>query len=157
MIVIYGLILVDRQSFAGLFVSLVLSLSGIFAFIIHRYFNKKGHQEFTTRVSQMILNSTCIVSLVQLIMSIYLLIWNTKLKGIKNAYFKNLYHHRRYSFFAYGDVPYPILQIIRLEKRLWKDQHQESKNILHDSPGAAAFIFCICIHLFCFCKWIEPV
>ena len=74
MIVIYGLILVDRQSFAGLFVSLVLSLSGIFAFIIHRYFNKKGHQEFTTRVSQMILNSTCIVSLVQLIMSIYLLI-----------------------------------------------------------------------------------
>jgi len=74
MIVIYGLILVDRQSFAGLFVSLVLSLSGIFAFIIHRYFNKKGQQEFTTRVSQMILNSTCIVSLVQLIMSIYLLI-----------------------------------------------------------------------------------
>ena len=74
MIVLYGLILVDRQSIAGLIVSFVLSLSGVFAFCIHRYFIRKGYQEFTAMISQVILNSTFSVSLVQLIISIYLLI-----------------------------------------------------------------------------------
>ena len=74
MIVLYGLILVNRQSIAGLIVSFVLSLSGVFAFCIHRYFIRKGHQEFTAMISQVILNSTFIVSLVQLIISIYLLV-----------------------------------------------------------------------------------
>jgi len=74
MIVLYGLILVYRQLLAGLILSLVLSLSGIFAFCIHRYFIRKGYQEFATWISQVILTSTFIISLVQLALSIYLLI-----------------------------------------------------------------------------------
>ena len=45
-IVLLGLIQVFQESLAGLWLSLVLALGGIFAFSIHMYFLKKGRDEF---------------------------------------------------------------------------------------------------------------
>ncbi|MCK4662629.1 MAG: hypothetical protein KAT68_07175 [Bacteroidales bacterium] len=72
-IVLYGLILTYNQTFSGLIISLILSFSGLFAFSIHTYFIKKGHPEFKTIVSQFILISTLIVSIIQAGITIYLL------------------------------------------------------------------------------------
>lgn len=64
-IVLYGLVLVAQQAFAGLIISLVLSLVGIGAFGIHSYFIKKGHPEFRNWVSVLILILIFVISLVQ--------------------------------------------------------------------------------------------
>ena len=72
-LVIYGLILVFQQSFAGLIFSLILSLGGIFAFTIHLYFIRKGNHEFKTPISIFILTATLIISLIQLFVTVYLL------------------------------------------------------------------------------------
>jgi len=72
-LVLYGLILVYDQSFAGLIVSLIVSLGGLFAFFIHTWFIKKGHHQFKTAVSLFILMSTLIVSLVQGTLTLYLM------------------------------------------------------------------------------------
>ena len=71
--VLYGLILVFQQSFAGLIFSLLLSLSGMFAFTIHIFFIKKGRNEFNTPISLFILTATLIVSIIQAVTTIYLL------------------------------------------------------------------------------------
>jgi len=73
-IVLYGLVLVSQQSFVGLFFSLLLSASGIFAFFIHTYFIKKGRKEFDTPVSMFILISTLVVSVVQFAFTVTALI-----------------------------------------------------------------------------------
>jgi hypothetical protein len=73
-LILYGLVLVYQGIFAGLIVSLVLSLGGLFAFSIHTYFIKRGRDEFTTPISRIILIVTLIVSLIQLAMTLYLLI-----------------------------------------------------------------------------------
>ena len=72
-IVLYGLVLVARHSFLGLIISLILCLSGIFAFSIHTYFLKKGRNEFDKPISKLILIATLIVSIVQLAVTIYLM------------------------------------------------------------------------------------
>jgi len=64
--VLYGLVLVDRGVLAGLVLSLLLSLGGLFAFSIHTYFIRQGRQEFKTPVSLSILWGTLLVSLAQL-------------------------------------------------------------------------------------------
>ena len=71
-LVIYGLVLLDRGTTAGLVLSLVLSLGGLFAFSIHTYFIRQGRQEFKTPVSQFILWATLLVSLPQLILTLIL-------------------------------------------------------------------------------------
>ena len=71
--VLYGLIMVFQQSFTGLIFSLLLSLSGIFAFTIHIFFIKKGRNEFNTPISLFILTATLIVSIIQAATTIYLL------------------------------------------------------------------------------------
>jgi len=40
--VLYGLVLIVRQSFWGFIFSIILCLGGIFAFVIHTYFLKQG-------------------------------------------------------------------------------------------------------------------
>jgi hypothetical protein len=65
-LIFYGLLEVSSGSYAGLMVSLILSLGGLFAFSIHMYFIGKGHPEFTTPVSRLILYSTLMVSFAQL-------------------------------------------------------------------------------------------
>jgi hypothetical protein len=71
--VLYGLILVSRQTFSGMIFSLILCFGGIFAFSIHTYFLKNGRKEFDTPISKLILVATLIVSIVQLTVTIYLI------------------------------------------------------------------------------------
>lgn len=73
-LILYGLILVFQQSCAGLIFSLVLSVAGIFAFVIHMLFIKKGRKEFKVPISLFILISILIVSITQAVISVYLLI-----------------------------------------------------------------------------------
>ena len=72
--VLYGLILVSRQTFSGMIFSLILCFGGIFAFSIHTYFLKNGHKEFDKPISKFILAATLIVSILQLIVTIYLIV-----------------------------------------------------------------------------------
>jgi hypothetical protein len=73
-LVLYGLVLVSREIFAGLIFSLILSGGGLFAFGIHSYFIKKGHRQFTTAISRLILRSTLITSIFQGGLTTYLLL-----------------------------------------------------------------------------------
>jgi len=73
-LVLYGLILVFQQTFSGLIFSLILSISGLFAFTIHTVFIKKGRNEFKVPVSLFLLISTLIISLIQASMTICLLL-----------------------------------------------------------------------------------
>jgi hypothetical protein len=72
-LILYGLVLVAEQSFAGLIVSLVLSAGGIFAFCIHTAFIRKGRHEFNTPISQFILTLMLGVSTIQAAVTIYVL------------------------------------------------------------------------------------
>ena len=72
--VLYGLVLVARSSSSGLIFSLILCISGIFAFSIHTYFLKKGRNEFDKPISKFILIATLIVSIIQLAVTLYLMV-----------------------------------------------------------------------------------
>jgi len=72
-LVLYGLILVYQQSAAGLIFSLILCFGGLFAFFIHMFFIKKGREEFNVPISIFILVGTLMVSLVQAVVTIYLM------------------------------------------------------------------------------------
>ncbi|UCG01699.1 MAG: hypothetical protein JSW11_19070 [Candidatus Heimdallarchaeota archaeon] len=73
-IFMYGLILVFQGSSEGYFVSLLLSFAGLFAFTIHMYFIKiKKRNEFTLPISMFILIGTLILSVIQGIITLYLL------------------------------------------------------------------------------------
>jgi hypothetical protein len=65
-LVLVGLLLVAQGNFAGLIISIVLGLMGIFAFSIHVFFLKRGHPEFKTPVSIFILIATFVLSILQL-------------------------------------------------------------------------------------------
>ena len=71
--VLYGLVLVSRQSSVGLVFSFILCLGGIFAFSIHTYFLKKGRNEFDKPISKVILFAVLILSIIQLSVTIYLI------------------------------------------------------------------------------------
>ena len=69
--VLYGLVLIVRQSFWGFIFSIILCLGGIFAFVIHTYFLKQGRKEFDKPLSRLILILTLLVSIAQMIVTIY--------------------------------------------------------------------------------------
>jgi len=73
-LILYGLVLVFQHSLAGLIFSLILSLAGIFAFSVHISFIKRGRDEFKAPISLAILATTLITSIVQIVITIYLLI-----------------------------------------------------------------------------------
>ena len=73
-LILWGLVMVFQRSPAGLALSLILSLAGIFAFTIHVIFIKKGRNEFNVPVSLFLLIATLFVSLVQAACTIYLLV-----------------------------------------------------------------------------------
>lgn len=73
-IILYGLILVYEGTLAGYILSVLLGFGGIFAFSIHSYFIKKGNEEFKLPISKFILISTLIVSIIQLILTFYLIL-----------------------------------------------------------------------------------
>jgi hypothetical protein len=72
-VVLYGLLLVYQNVFAGLIISLVLGLAGVFAFSIHTIFIRRGHTEFKIPVSMAILVATLVLSLIQLVLTAWLL------------------------------------------------------------------------------------
>jgi len=72
--VLYGLILIYENTFAGLIFSFILAISGIFAFSIHTYFMHRGHDEFKTTISRLILFSTLIFSILQLVITLIFLL-----------------------------------------------------------------------------------
>ena len=63
--VLYGLLLIERGALSGLILSLVVSVSGLFAISIHAFFIHRGHPEFKTPVSLGILWVILLVSLAQ--------------------------------------------------------------------------------------------
>ena len=69
-LILYGLVQVQQESLAGKILSLVLALAGIFAFSIHTYFNSRGHREFKTPISLLILIATLGVSAAQVVTTI---------------------------------------------------------------------------------------
>ncbi len=73
-VVLYGFVAVARHSFTGLIISLILAFGGIFAFSIHMYFFRKGREEFKVLVSLLILISTLVVSIVQMVVTVSLLL-----------------------------------------------------------------------------------
>lgn len=73
-IILFGLVQVYQESLAGLSLSLVLALGGIFAFVIHMYFIKKGRDEFRLPISIFILMALLPLSLTQLGITVYLLV-----------------------------------------------------------------------------------
>jgi hypothetical protein len=72
-VVLYGLLLVYQNTLAGLIISLVLGLGGVFAFSIHTIFIRRGHTEFKIPVSRAILILTLVFSIIQLAATVYLL------------------------------------------------------------------------------------
>lgn len=72
--VLFGLVLVSSHSSSGLIFSLILCLSGIFAFVIHTYFLKKGRKEFTKPISKLILALIVLVSVIQLVVTLTLIV-----------------------------------------------------------------------------------
>jgi len=71
---LFGLIEVYKKTFTGSVCSLVLGGIGFFAFFIHMYFIKKGHDEFKIPISIFILVSTLIVSIVQLVVTLKIML-----------------------------------------------------------------------------------
>ena len=69
-LILYGLVQVHQESLAGQMLSLVLSLGGIFAFSIHTYFNSRGHPEFKTLISIIVLAAMLPASVAQLVTTI---------------------------------------------------------------------------------------
>lgn len=74
LLILYGLILVSQHFFAGLIFSLLISFGGMFAFAIHLFFIKRGRNEFKTFISLFILSATLIVSIIQTIITVYLMV-----------------------------------------------------------------------------------
>ena len=70
-LILYGLVQVHQESLAGQILSIVLALAGIFAFSIHTFFNLRGHPEFRTPISLLILIATLGVSAAQLVTTIF--------------------------------------------------------------------------------------
>ena len=75
-IILYGLLLLYQNTLAGLIISLILGISGIFAFSIHTAFIRRGRSEFKIPVSIAVLVATLFFSILQVIATVYVLTGN---------------------------------------------------------------------------------
>ena len=73
-LILYGLVLVFSKTFGGLIVSLIVGGGGLFALLIHAYFIKKGHDEFRKPISLFILVAMGIVSIIQILLTIFIML-----------------------------------------------------------------------------------
>ncbi|MFC1874863.1 DUF6713 family protein [Chloroflexota bacterium] len=73
-LILYGLVQVFQQTCAGLVFSLLLSVSGLFAFTIHTIFIRMGRDEFKVPMSLFLLIAILLVSLTQTAITVYLLV-----------------------------------------------------------------------------------
>jgi hypothetical protein len=71
--ILLGLIFVYRHSSWGLIFSFVLCFGGLFAFAVHTYFLGKGRAEFDKPISKFILVAILLVSLIQLVTTLYVM------------------------------------------------------------------------------------
>ena len=71
--IFYGLLELHYSSLIGLIFSIVICLGGIFAFSIHTYFIRKGHDEFKLPISKTILISLLAISITQLVLTLIVL------------------------------------------------------------------------------------
>ncbi len=69
-VVLYGLLLVYNQSFAGLIISLVVALAGIMGFFFHLYHLRKGRPEFNTIVSKSLIIAMLVLSVTQIVLTV---------------------------------------------------------------------------------------
>ena len=67
--ILFGLILVDRESIVGYVISLIVAAGGIFAFFIHFYYLRKGRKEFNNWLSKLILILTLPISVFQIVLT----------------------------------------------------------------------------------------
>jgi len=73
-VILLGLLYLAWGSMAGLVISGIMGLAGVFAFIIHMTFIARGSHEFKTASSISILCATLAVSLAQLAMTVYAMV-----------------------------------------------------------------------------------
>lgn len=77
-LVLYGLIWLNEGKWMGYVMSFLLCVGGIFAFVIHSYFLKKGKKEFRFIISRIILFTTLVLSTAQIGLTVYCLIQSLK-------------------------------------------------------------------------------
>jgi len=70
--ILIGILEINKGSNAGYILSMILSIGGISAYIIHAYFLKKGNREFDTFLSKFILKIILILSIIELLLTMYL-------------------------------------------------------------------------------------
>ena len=72
-LILYGIVLLYEKSMGGIVISMIMSLSGIFAFVFHFYHLRKGNPGFDTPISKALLVATLGVSMFQMLVNIQLL------------------------------------------------------------------------------------
>jgi len=70
-VILLGLLYLAWGAYAGLVISAIMGLAGIFAFIIHMTFIARGRQEFKTTSSISVLWATLVASLAQIVIIAY--------------------------------------------------------------------------------------
>jgi hypothetical protein len=68
--ILLGLVLVYEDTIAGMIMSLLLAMGGLFAFFFHFHYIRKGRPEFNTKISKGLIISTLIISIFQIILTI---------------------------------------------------------------------------------------
>ena len=71
LVILLGLLFLAWGWMAGLVISLIMGIAGIFAFIIHVTFIARGRDEFKTASSIFVLCATLVFSLAQTAMTVY--------------------------------------------------------------------------------------
>ncbi len=71
LLILIGLPYLYEVTIAGIILSFLLSTGGLFAFSIHTYFIRKGKEEFTLPISYLLLFGTLILSIVQIVLTIF--------------------------------------------------------------------------------------
>jgi hypothetical protein len=70
-VILWGLVFVAEHSCWGFVFSLLLCAGGLFAFVAHTYFLRKGKPQFNNWVSKSILAAVLIVSIAQAVVTLY--------------------------------------------------------------------------------------
>lgn len=70
-VILWGLVLIAKHSYWGSVFSLLLCVGGLFAFLAHTYFLRKGKPQFNHWVSKSILVALLFVSVIQAVVTLY--------------------------------------------------------------------------------------
>jgi hypothetical protein len=70
-VILWGLILLVRNSWWGAVISLLICAGGLFAFVAHTYFLRRGGPQFNNWISKGILIAILLVSVFQAVVTLY--------------------------------------------------------------------------------------